>query len=443
MTFNPVDLIQKKRDGKNLTSEELHFFIQGIIHNEIPDYQAAAFLMAVYFQGMDHKETATFSKEMTNSGEAYDLSSIPGPKVDKHSTGGVGDKVSLILAPLAAACGLTVPMMAGRGLGHSGGTVDKLEAIPGYQSTLDTERFQNILKTIGCSIIAQSENIAPADKKLYALRDVTATVSCIPLIVGSILSKKKAEGTETLILDVKFGSGAFMKHKKEAKELAVSLVQVAKELKMNCRAILSDMNQPLGYAVGNSLEVIECLEILQGKQLLMQDKAPSNDLIELTLQLCAHMLQASRKVQHLRRAYDLAKKKLEDGSAWEKFKQMVLAHGADLDSFESSFPLSKNIIVWKSPKNGYLSSIDTEMVGKLSIELGAGRKVITSKIDHSVGFVFHKKLGSKLKKNDPIVTVYAPQNLDLSELEKTFHESIQISQKRKTPPKLILDPPIK
>jgi pyrimidine-nucleoside phosphorylase len=442
-TYNPVQIIQKKRDGTPLTQEEIQFFIQGLSQGKIPDYQATAFLMAVYFKGMTPTETAALTLAMRDSGERYDLSSIPGAKVDKHSTGGVGDKVSIILAPLAAACGLTVPMMAGRGLGHSGGTLDKLESIPGFRVQLNREEFETTLKSLGCSIIGQTQKIAPADRKLYALRDVTATVDCIPLIVASILSKKAAEGTKHLLLDVKVGNGAFMKTRQEARQLAVALIRTAKAMGLPTQAVLTDMNQPLGYSVGNALEVKECVEILRGL-----DTSPglsSADLKELTLHLCARMLVMSKKAKTLPEGRKIATQNLENGRAYSKFKEMVQAQGGKVAAVENLdlLPTAKHQITLHSSKKGYISQMDTEAIGWMLIDLGGGRRVAEDKVDPAVGFVFHKKLGGRVNIGDPLVTIHLPDQAKSEIKTRSFWDSeinkvIRISNARPTVPKLII-----
>lgn len=316
----PAWIIKKKRDGKELMPSEIQNLVQGLCTGTVADYQITAFLMAVFFQGMTLNETIAFTQSMLNSGEKYDLSHVPGPKVDKHSTGGVGDKVSLILAPLAAACGLIVPMMSGRGLGNSGGTLDKLESIPGFDVQLEQKQFVEILAEVGCAMVGQSNRIIPADKKLYALRDVTGTVECIPLIVASILSKKLAEGAEALVLDVKVGSGAFMKTRTSARKLAKTLIQVAKKLGLPCRAFLTNMDQPLGYSVGNALELREALEVLKNEK---KEDLCSADLKELTIQLCAQMLDLGGICRNITEGRKLAHGKLIDGSAWKYFLKLV------------------------------------------------------------------------------------------------------------------------
>lgn len=438
--MTPALTIQKKRDGKELTSSEIKDFIQGLSNGNVADYQAAAFLMAVYFRGMTLTETVALTEAMLDSGERYDLSSIPGVKVDKHSTGGVGDKVSLILAPLAAACGLKVPSMAGRGLGHSGGTIDKLEAIPGYTAQLPKSRFEAALNEVGCAIISQSDQIAVADKKLYALRDVTATVECIPLIVGSILSKKVAEGTQGLVLDVKVGNGAFMRSREEARRLGKTITQVAKRLGVKCRAILTNMDQPLGYSVGNLSEVLECVEVLKGEKHKHSDLT-SVDLKELTIQLCAHMLELGGVAKKLADGRKLAMERLNDGSAWKVFQEMIKFQGGSLDKALSP-QKPRRTEIWTAPKRGFITKMDSRQIGRILVELGGGRKKASDRIDPLVGLVFHRKLGAKVQPGDPIAEVTLPEESSSSAvagLKTTFLESIEISGTRKPVPKLIYE----
>ncbi len=429
--LTPAFIIQKKRDGLELSEAEIRYFISGVAHNEIPDYQASALLMAIFFQGMTPQETTFLTQSMLASGEKYNFAHIPGPKADKHSTGGVGDKVSLILAPLAAACGLKVPMMSGRGLGHSGGTLDKLESMKGFRVHLSFEEMSQILSQVGCAMIGQSEKMVPADRKLYALRDVTGTVECIPLITASILSKKVAEGTDFLVLDVKVGSGAFMKSLSQAKALAKSLVQVSKKMGLPCRALLTNMDQPLGSAVGNSLEVQECISVLKNES---HPDFSYADLKELTLQLCAQMLELSGIVKNSAQGRKLAYQKLHDGSAWKKFVELAHAQGGQIDPLPTA-PLNT---LWKAKKAGYITKIDTEMIGRILVELGGGRKKITDLVDPGVGLLFYNKLGAKVKPGEPLVSVYSRDDSDLTELEKKFDEAIVISKTRKPVPKLVL-----
>jgi pyrimidine-nucleoside phosphorylase len=431
-TLSPVLTIEKKRNGEILSPEEIKTFIAGVVSGAIPDYQASAFLMATFFKGMTPEETASFTQAMLLSGDVYDFSHIRKPIADKHSTGGIGDKVSLILAPLAAACGMAVPMMAGRGLGHTGGTLDKLEAIRGFKTKLPKEAFIKAIETIGCAIIGQSETIAPADRKFYALRDVTATVECVPLIVGSILSKKLAEGTDHLILDVKVGNGAFMASKDQAKKLAKALISVAKKMNLRCRAILTNMDQPLGHATGNALELIESIELLQN------GKRPV-DLREVTLTLCAQMLEMSGVVKNLKDGRKLATEKLEDGSAFKKFVEMVEFQGGDVSQILDPTLLPEAPIrhTLKAHQKGFVTAFETKGIGHLLIELGAGRKKAEDTIDPSVGIVFHKKIGQKMEKGEDLATLHLPSHLDPATYEMKLRKLISIQPHQKRAPQLL------
>ena len=437
MQVSAVRIIQKKRDGKELTADEIKGFIQGLVSGDVADYQATAFLMAVFLRGMSAEETVALTESMLNSGERYKLTEINGPKVDKHSTGGVGDKVSLILAPLAASCGIKVPMMSGRGLGHTGGTLDKLESIRGFNVNLTREQYE-VLGTVGCAMIGQSEKIAPADKKLYALRDVTATVECIPLIVASILSKKLAEGSEALVFDVKVGSGAFMKTKESARRLARNLVTVSRKMGVPSRALVTDMSQPLGYAAGNAIEVKESIAILRNEK---QAEFSSCDLRELTIQLCAHMLEIGQVTRNLAEGRKLARNRLEEGAAWTKFQEMIVAQGGSVDLIRdvSRLPESPQTMVWKAKKKGFVTEMDTEALGRLLVDLGGGRKKVTDSVDPGVGMIFHRKLGAKVQAGDPIVTAYIPENARAEEVEAQLALAIEIKGARKAAPKLILE----
>ncbi len=443
--LTPAELIQKKRDGGELSDSEIRSFIRGIVSGEVADYQATALLMAIFFRGMTLDETVSLTRAMVESGEHYDLSRIPGTKVDKHSTGGVGDKVSLILAPLAAACGLKVPMMSGRGLGHSGGTLDKLESISGFRVGLSRDEFASVLERVGCAMIGQSASIAPADKKLYALRDVTGTVECIPLIVASILSKKIAEGADALVLDVKVGSGAFMKSKDQARKLAKTLTQVGKKLGLPIQAVLTDMSQPLGYAVGNAIEVRESIEILRGTRAQAPEatsELASADLKELTVQLCAQMLTLGGVARNVAEGRKLAYAKLADGSAWRVFQELVRVQGGSLEQIEdlTKLPQASKKVVWKAKKRGFLAKMNTEEIGRILVELGGGRKKASDTIDPGVGMVFHRKLGSRVQAGDPIVTVYAREQdaALLPQLQARFEAAVEITSQRKPVPKLML-----
>jgi pyrimidine-nucleoside phosphorylase len=442
--LTPAQLIQKKRDGGELSPQEISAFIQGVVSGDVADYQATALLMAIFFRGMTLDETVALTRSMVESGERYDLSSIPGAKVDKHSTGGVGDKVSLILAPLAAACGLKVPMMSGRGLGHSGGTLDKLESISGFRVGLSRDEFVTTLERVGCAMIGQSAAVAPADKKLYALRDVTGTVECIPLIVASILSKKIAEGANGLVLDVKVGSGAFMKNKDQAKKLAKTIIQVGKKLGISVKAILTDMNQPLGYAVGNAIEVRESIEILRAGKTDSESTAAlaSADLKELTVQLCAQMLELGGIARNMKEGRKIAHARLADGSAWRVFQSLVKAQGGSLGQIEdlSKLPQSPKKVIWKAKKRGFIAKMNTEEIGRILVELGGGRKKASDSVDPGVGMVFHRKLGSRVQPGEPIVTVYARETDTgiLPQLQERFEAAVEITAQRKSVPKLII-----
>ncbi|MBS1958826.1 MAG: thymidine phosphorylase [Bdellovibrionales bacterium] len=444
MILSAPQIIQKKRDEIPLSAEEIRSFVMGSIKGDIPDYQTSAFLMATFFSGMSLDETTTLTKAMVESGERLDLSHIKGPKVDKHSTGGVGDKVSLIIAPLAAACGLKVPMMAGRGLGHTGGTIDKLESIPGYRALLEKEEFIRIVNDVGCAIISQSEKVAPADRKFYALRDVTATIECVPLITSSILSKKIAEGAEGLVMDIKVGSGAFMKRKTEAVTLAKTLRAVAKKAGFELRSTISNMDQPLGYAVGNALEVYECIEIMKGEDLNPYGLA-SLDLKELTIHLCAQMLEIGKVVKNVAEGRKLAIAKLKDGTTWKKFKELVAAQGGDITTLEEPWRYMKadRVIEIKAKKRGYVTEMHSESIGRLLTVLGGGRNKVGEQLDHSTGFFFHRKLGSMVKPEDTLVTIFANSKTDLAQVEEELRNCIKISTAKKTAPKLIVEANVK
>ncbi len=442
--YNPVETIIKKREGKELSREEIQSFIQGVTDGSVADYQSSAFLMATYFKGMTLKETVNLTEAMTRSGKHYDLSGIPGHKSDKHSTGGVGDKVSIILAPLAAACGLKVPMMSGRGLGHTGGTLDKLESIKGFNVKLTEAQFETVLKKVGCAMIGQTEAMVPADRKLYALRDVTGTVECIPLITASILSKKIAEGTQSLVLDVKVGSGAFMKTKEQARKLSKWLLQVAAKSGLKCRVLLTNMDQPLGYAAGNSLEIVESIEILKGERILATNGMSSNDLRELTLQLCAQMLEMGKVVKSVVEGRKLAIQKLEDGSAYKKFLELVEIQSGSVSQIEKplTLPIAETTLTFKARKKGYISKMDTQAIGNLLVLLGAGRLKAADSVDPSVGFLFHARIGSQVKVGDPLVKVYYSSKTSpetLREIEEKFHKAIEIKSARQSQPKLIIE----
>ena len=399
--MNPVEIIRKKREGEALSSEEIKDVINGFTKNKIPDYQFSAFLMAVYFRGMSKEETSELTKSMLHSGKVIDLSKIEGVKIDKHSTGGVGDKTSLILAPIAAAAGVKVPMISGRGLGHTGGTLDKLESIPGFRTDLSLTEYKSVLKKTGAVLIGQTKDIAPADKVIYSLRDVTATVESVPLITASIMSKKLAEGIDGLILDVKVGSGAFMRTTKDAIELTNSLVNTAKDFNKKVIAFITDMNQPLGTHIGNWLEVVECINILRGEV--------KNDLYKLSTKLAGAMIYLAKKAASLEEGTKIAESLIQDGKALDKFKEMVKAQGGDISfiSNPEKYPGSKYKRKITSQKSGYISAMDTYEIGMSAIELGAGRKTKEDKIDHKAGIIFRVKVGDNIKKGDPIAEIFS------------------------------------
>ncbi len=416
-----VDLILKKRDGISLTGEEIDFLIKGYVGNTIPDYQVSAFLMAVFFKGMSFRESSILTRAMIASGDVYDLKKVRKPLVDKHSTGGVGDKVSLILAPLAAACGVVVPMMSGRGLGHTGGTLDKLESIPGYSTELKKDEFVKGLNSIGFCMIGQSERIVPADRKMYALRDVTGTVESIPLITASILSKKFAEGADALVFDVKCGSGAFMKTVEDAAALADSLVKTGTELNKKIIAVISDMGNPLGRMVGNFLEVREAVECLHGRG--------DEDLIGLSVRLASWMVAAGGITKDRLSAEELCREKLEDGSAYRKFLDNVDFQGGSVEVVENpdKGPKSKYTIPLKSTSGGYIAGVDAYKIGRASVILGAGRAKKEDDVLPGVGIELVKRKGDSVKEGEDICIIYFDDPDQLNEAKKIIHSAYSYS----------------
>ena len=394
------DIIEHKRDGLELSQQEIHFFIKNYVDNKIPDYQASALLMAIYLKGMNDKETALLTEEMRVSGDVWDLSDIPGLKVDKHSTGGVGDKVSLVLGPMVASCGAKLAKMSGRGLGHTGGTLDKLESIPNFDIFETKEEFKKQIQEVGMAIIGQNKDIDPADKKLYALRDVTGTVSSMPLIASSIMSKKLASGADCILLDVKYGSGAFMKTKKDAKKLAEIMINIGRHLGKDVRAEVTDMDQPLGYAVGNNLEIKEVIETLH-------NRGPK-DLTKLWLASGSIMLVQAKLFQDKKEAREALLKNLKNGKAFEKFVEFVKAQKGDTSYIldPSKFEVAKNIIPIYSNKEGVIKRIDALTIGKSSMKLGGGRERIEDTIDMSAGIILNKKIGDFVKNNELLATLY-------------------------------------
>ena len=402
-----TDIIMRKRQGEELTREELRFLVSGYVDGSIPEYQVSAWLMAVFFKGMSSEEAGVLTREMIESGESFDLSSLTGPFVDKHSTGGVGDKVSLILAPVAAACGLQVPMMSGRGLGHTGGTLDKLETIPGYSTAMDQDRFRSIISDVGYAMTGQSERIVPADRKLYALRDVTATVESVPLITSSILSKKFAEGADALVFDVKCGSGAFMKTEDEARRLAESLLYTGQALGKQIACVLTRMEEPLGRMVGNFLEVEESVYCLRPALAPDGWKEPA-DLMEVTLRLAAWMLKLGGKAGSVEKGEALARKALESGNAWEVFRRNVEAQGGDVQEMMKGLGVRRGSVQRHvtARADGVIETIDAYKTGLSTVYLGAGRSKAEDDVLPNVGIEFHLKSGDAVSAGQQICTIY-------------------------------------
>jgi pyrimidine-nucleoside phosphorylase len=422
-----VDIIIKKRDRGELTREEIGFFVNGFTLGDIPDYQASAFAMAVALNGMTPRETTDLTLAMAHSGQMLDLSDVVDLAVDKHSSGGVGDKTSLAVLPIVAACGLSVGKMSGRGLGFSGGTLDKLESIPGFRVNLTTEEFKRQLRERGIVLTGQSLDLAPADGKLYALRDVTGTVQSIPLIASSIMCKKLAAGAQAIVLDVKTGFGAFMQSLDEARTLANLMVDIGKLAGREVVALLSDMNQPLGCAVGNSLEVIEAIETLKGG-------GPA-DFREHCLHVCAHMLVLGKRAKNLEKGRMMAEKSIADGSAFYKFRVLVKAQGGDVSFVEdtSRFPRAKFVEVVEAPRSGFVSQVQARSVGEAAVTLGAGRAKKSDPVDHAVGFVIHKKVGDKVEAGEALFTVHANDVSKLAEGREAVLAAHSFSDDAATP----------
>lgn len=414
------DLIMKKRKGEELTKEEINFFVDGFTKGEIPDYQASAMLMAIFFNKMNKRETADLTNAMVESGDKIDLSNIKGVKVDKHSTGGVGDKTSICLTPLVASLGIPVAKMSGRGLGHTGGTIDKLETFKGFSVELTEEQFMENVNKINIAIMGQSGNLVPADKKLYALRDVTATVDNMSLIASSIMSKKLASGADAIVLDVKVGDGAFMKTPETAKELAQEMVDIGKHLGRETIGVISDMDQPLGYAIGNSLEVIEAIELLKGNG--------PKDLLELTLTIGSNMLLCAKMAESKEEARKMLMENIENGKGLEKLKDFVKAQGGDISPIDdySKFPQAKYVEKVTSPVDGYITKIHAEAFGLIAMELGAGRATKESEIDLAVGIVLNKKRGEKVNKGDVLAYIHSNSEEKIEKARKSILENIVI-----------------
>lgn len=415
-----LDLIAKKRDGGSLSAEEIHFLVKGYVDGTIPDYQMSAFLMAVYFQGMTEEETVAMTLETAHSGEMADLSAIEGIKVDKHSTGGVGDKTTMIVVPMAAACGVKVAKMSGRGLGHTGGTVDKLESIPGFRTTLDQKEFFDIVNRIGLSVIGQSGNLTPADKKMYALRDVTATVESIPLIAVSIMSKKLAAGSDCIVLDVKTGSGAFMKTVEDSIALAREMVSIGTNAGRKTVALITGMDIPLGFEIGNSLEVKEAIRVLKGEG--------PEDLTAVCVELAANMIYLAGKGD-MESCREQVKQVIADGTAWKRFRDMVEAQGGDpacIDDPER-FPKAAFRHEVKAQQTGYITHMDTEACGIASCLLGAGRETKESSIDYAAGITLKKKTGDFVTEGEVIAEFHAEKEVFFKEAELRFQEALTIA----------------
>lgn len=430
MTAN--ELIRKKRDGATLSPDELQFIIDGFVEGTIPEYQMSAFLMATFFRGMSAEETSAFTRLMLHSGEVIDLSNIPGVKVDKHSTGGVGDKISLPLAPIVAACGVPVPMISGRGLGHTGGTLDKLESIPGFNTSLSISEYKKVIAEVGVVMIGQTKEIAPADKKMYALRDVTATVECIPLIAGSIMSKKLAEGIDALVLDVKAGRGAFMPTYERAVELATALVGIGNSFGKETVGFITDMNQPLGYMIGNWLEVVESVECLRGKNV--------PDIMEVTYVLGGAMVMMGKKASSIKEGIERCKEVVKNGKAYEKFLQLVKRQGGDASFIEhlEKYPHSKYSHEITASHSGFITAIDSLELGFTGMMLGAGRTKVDDVIDPKAGIVLAKKVGDAVSAGDAIATLFTDNKNVLEAAGLRISNAFSIGSVKPKPSPLVI-----
>jgi pyrimidine-nucleoside phosphorylase len=424
--LRPQDVIRKKRDGEKLSREEINFFIEGVTSGSIADYQISALLMAIYLNGMDDSEQEILTHAMLHSGNTLDFSDIAKPKADKHSTGGVGDKTSLLIAPMVAACGVCVPMISGRGLGHTGGTLDKLESIPGYRVDLSAGEFERALKTVGYAMSGPTAELAPADKKMYALRDATSTVEAIPLIVASIISKKGAAGLDAMVIDVKVGSGAFMRDENRARALAHALVRTGNACGIRTRALLTDMNQPLGQAVGNSLEVKECIELLRG-----DGRAAAQPVLDLSVELAAHMLVLSKVDNSLDAARDRLGEIVRSGQALEYFRQNVAAQGGEprvCDDPAGFLPLVTEAFKVESPRSGFVTKVNTSEIGHAIASIGGGRVRIDDTIDPTVGFIAQARIGDALDEGAAIGIVYCRDWSSAEEAGKRIQAAYEIGE---------------
>jgi pyrimidine-nucleoside phosphorylase len=428
-----VDVIRKKRDGQALEADEIAAMVRGIATGEVADYQWSALLMAILWRGMNAAETAALTDAMIRSGSLVDLSAIPGRKIDKHSTGGVGDKTSLVLAPIAAAVGVPVPMVSGRGLGHTGGTLDKLESIPGFKVDLDLKRYQEVLVACGLVMIGQTAEIAPADKYLYAMRDATATVESIPLIAASIMSKKLAEGIDGLVLDVKTGNGAFMERYDDARALAEAMCAIGRGLGKDMVALITRMDEPLGRAVGNAAEIAESLECLRGD-------GPA-DLVDLSVELAAEMVVMGARARSLAEARSLCRRAIADGSAVERFRELIAAQGGDPRVVDdpTRLPQPRRKIVLEAPKNGYVTALAARSVGHATMLLGAGRARMDSPVDHAVGVILHKKAGEVVRTGEPLCTLLVNDETRLDEATALVLGAYTIAAEPVAVPAVLID----
>lgn len=429
--MNVIELIKKKRDRQSLNRDEIFFLINDYTKGKIPDYQFSAFLMAAFLNGMTSEETFAITEAMLYSGKIIDLNKIEGVKVDKHSTGGVGDKTSLILAPIVAAAGVKVPMISGRGLGHSGGTLDKLESIYGFRTDLNLAQYKSVIKKTGAVMIGQTKSIAPADKLIYSLRDVTATVESIPLITGSIMSKKLAEGIDGLVLDIKTGSGAFMREFKDAKKLADSLIRTAKSFDKNVIGIITDMNQPLGNYIGNWLEVVESVKALQGEDII--------DLMKVTHILSGAMIYLGKKAGSIEEGVEISKEMISSGKAFDKFLEIVKMQSGDTSILKdlSKYPKSKYSEIIVADKTTYFESVNNYEIGMAALELGAGRLTIDDIIDPKAGIIFYPKIGDRINKGDLIAKLFTDKKNKIESVKNRVTQSLAFSSKKTSKPKLI------
>ena len=433
--MRPQDVIRKKRDGLSLSREEIEFFIAGITNGRVADYQVSALLMAIYLNGMNDAEQQALTEAMLNSGNILDFTDIPKPKADKHSTGGVGDKTSIIIAPLVAACGVCVPMISGRGLGHTGGTLDKLESIPGYRVNLSATEFKQVLDQVGYAMAGQTAELAPADKKMYALRDATSTVESIPLIVASIISKKGAAGLDAMIIDVKVGNGAFMREESRAEALAHALVSTGNSCGIKTRALLTDMNQPLGGMVGNSLEILECINLLR-----REANEAARPVLDLSMELCAHMLVLANVDETIEAAHERLDKVLKSGKALECLQKNVAAQGGDprvCDAPQDFLPLVSETVKVESPRSGFITRVDTTEIGHAIAAIGGGRVRIEDTVDPTVGFTSELKLGDQVRAGDAIGVVYCGDSDAAAEAARRIQAAYEIGDAPMQLPQLV------